>query len=61
MPSCDGSNCGACNCSSHSIEYIHLNKTEKELYKKRIKQLEEEIESSIILNENIIKKLLSKD
>ena len=61
MPSCDGSNCGACNCNSRNVEYIHLDKTEKELYEKRIKLMEEEIKSSRILNEDIMRKLLSKD
>lgn len=56
MPSCDGSNCGACNCYSIT-EYVHLEQKEREEYEKKIKKLEKEIGESRKLNENLMKKL----
>lgn len=59
MPSCDGSNCGACNCNcSTKTEYIHMDKKEKEKYEERIKRLENEISESRKLNEELTKRLL---
>lgn len=59
MPSCDGSNCGACNCNcSTKIEYIHMDKKEREQYEERIKKLEKEISESRKLNEELTKRLL---
>ena len=59
MPSCDGSNCGACNCNcSQRTEYVHLEKKERENYEKKIKELEKEIGESRKLNEKLMKKLL---
>ena len=62
MPSCDGSNCGACNCNCSSItEYVHLEQKERAEYEKKIKQLEKEIGESRKLNEDLMKKLLSNE
>lgn len=62
MPSCDGSNCGACNCNcSSSREYVHLEQKERAEYEKKIKQLEKEIGESRKLNEDLMKKLLSNE
>lgn len=59
MPSCDGSNCGACNCNCSSrTEYVHLEKKDRENYEKKIKELEKEIGESRKLNEKLMKKLL---
>lgn len=59
MPSCDGSNCGACNCNCSSrTEYAHLEKKERKNYEKKIKELEKEIGESRKLNEKLMKKLL---
>lgn len=59
MPSCDGSNCGACNCHcSTKTEYIHMDKKEREKYEERIKSLEKEISESRKLNEELTKRLL---
>lgn len=59
MPSCDGSNCGACNCNCSSrTEYVHLEQKERAEYEKKIKQLEKEIGESRKLNEDLMKKLL---
>lgn len=61
MPSCDGSNCGACACNcdcSSRTEYVHLEKKERENYEKKIKELEKEIGESRKLNEKLTKKLL---
>ena len=59
MPSCDGSNCGACNCNCSSrTEYVHLEQKERAEYEKKIKQLEKEIGESRKLNEKLMKKLL---
>lgn len=59
MPSCDGSNCGACNCNCSSrTEYVHLEQKERAEYEKKIKQLEKEIGESRKLNEKLTKKLL---
>lgn len=59
MPSCDGSNCGACNCNcSTKTEYVHMDKKEREQYKERIKRLEKEISESRKLNEELTKRLL---
>lgn len=62
MPSCDGSNCGACiyNCSSRT-EYVHLEQKERAEYEKKIKQLEKEIRESRKLNEDLMKKLLDNE
>ena len=62
MPSCDGSNCGACNCNRSSrTEYVHLEQKERAEYEKKIKQLEKEIGESRKLNEDLMKKLLSNE
>lgn len=59
MPSCDGSNCGACNCNcTTKTEYIHMDKKEREKYEERIKRLESEILESRKLNEELTKRLL---
>ena len=59
MPSCDGSNCGACNCNCSSrTEYVHLEQKERAEYEKKIKELEKEIAESRKLNEKLTKKLL---
>lgn len=59
MPSCDGSNCGACNCNCSSrTEYVHLEQKERAEYEKKIKELEKEIGESRKLNEKLMKKLL---
>ena len=63
MPSCDGSNCGACACNSDCssrTEYVHLEEKERKEYEKKIKQLEKEIRESRKLNEDLAKKLLEK-
>lgn len=62
MPSCDGSNCGACNCNcaSTKTEYIHLDKKEKEKFENTIKELENELQDSRKLNERLTKKLLEQ-
>ena len=59
MPSCEGSNCGACNCNcSTKTEYVHMDKKEREQYEERIKKLEKEISESRKLNEELTKRLL---
>lgn len=59
MPSCDGSNCGACNCNcSTKTEYVHMDKKERDQYEERIKRLEKEISESRKLNEELTKRLL---
>lgn len=59
MPSCDGSNCGACNCNcSTKTEYVRMDKKEREKYEERIKSLEKEISESRKLNEELTKRLL---
>ena len=64
MPSCDGSNCGACACNcdcSSRTEYVHLEQKERAEYEKKIKQLEKEICESRKLNEDLMKKLLDNE
>lgn len=58
MPSCDGSNCGACSACNCIKEYVHLDKREKEAYEKKIKELEKELSESRKVNEKLAKKLL---
>ena len=56
MPSCDGSNCGACACNcdcSSRTEYVHLEEKERKEYEKKIKRLEKEIQESCKLNEDL--------
>lgn len=63
MPSCDGANCGACGacgaCSTeYRIEYVHLDKKEKEAYEERINKLEEELKNQKGVNQELIDKIL---
>ena len=60
MPSCDGSNCGACSAchTEYRTEYVHLDKKEKEAYEERIKKLEEELKIQKGVNQELIDKIL---
>lgn len=65
MPSCDGSNCGACNCACETqtkyvTQYVHLDKKEKAAYEKRIAALEQELKQEQKLNKKLVKKLLEE-
>lgn len=61
MPSCDGSDCGACACNCTArTEYVHLDKKEKEKYEETIKKLEKELSESRKVNEGLVKKLLGQ-
>lgn len=62
MPSCDGSNCGACSAcrTEYRTEYVHLDKKEKEAYEERIKKLEEELKIQKGVNQELIDKILNK-
>lgn len=57
MPSCDGSNCGACSACNSRTKYAHLDKKEKEVYEKKIKELEKELSESRKVNEELAKRL----
>lgn len=59
MPSCDGSNCGACSAcrTEYKKEYVHLDKKEKETYEKRIKKLEKELKIQKGINQELIDKI----
>ena len=63
MPSCDGSNCGACSACSTSTktEYVHLDKDERRKYEKRIAKLEKELKEQKNINLKLIKKALDLD
>ena len=61
MPSCDGSNCGACSAccrTEYRTEYVYLDKKEKEAYEERIKKLEEELKIQKGVNQVLIDKIL---
>lgn len=60
MPSCDGSNCGACSvCSTeYRTEYVQLDKKEIEAFVERIKKLEEEFKIQSGVNKELIDKIL---
>lgn len=64
MPSCDGSNCGACSaCGVKTVvqkEYAHLSDKERREYEKRISKLEKELEKQKGINQELIEKILSK-
>lgn len=61
MPSCDGSDCGACACNCTTrTEYIHLDEKEKKKYEETIKKLEKELSESRKVNEGLVKKLLEE-
>lgn len=65
MPSCDGSNCGACssncNCSSSSTKTIHLDDKERKELEKTIARLERELNKQRKINNQLIEKLLDSD
>ena len=63
MPSCDGSNCGACSACSSSVktEYIHLDKKEKQSYEQRIRKLEEELKTQKVVNKELINSIRDYD
>lgn len=62
MPSCDGSNCGACSAcrTEYRTKYIHLDVKEKEAYEKRIKKLEEELKVQKGITQELIEKIVNK-
>jgi len=55
MPSCDGSNCGAC--SACSTRYVHLDKEERKEYEDRIAKLEQELKKQKKINKKIKNRL----
>lgn len=64
MPSCDGSNCGACNCNCSAevkTEYVHLDKKERQAYEDRISELKKELKKQKKINEKLVEKLLDED
>lgn len=63
MPSCDGSNCGACssNCSSSSTKTIHLDEKERKEFEKTIARLERELNKQRKINSQLVAKLLDSD
>jgi len=62
MPSCDGSNCGACssNCSS-STRVVHLDDKERKELEKTIARLEKELNKERKINRQLVEKLLDAD
>lgn len=64
MPSCDGSNCGACNCDCSvrvQTEYVHLDEKERQKYENRIDALEKELKKQRKINEKLVERLLDED
>lgn len=60
MPSCDGSNCGACSAcrTEYRTKYIHLDEEERKAYEERIKKLEEELKIQNGIKQELIDKIL---
>lgn len=59
MPSCDGSNCGACNCDTKVVEKIvYKDSKEEEQLKKKIQELQNELLKREYL-EDVIKEIKS--
>jgi len=60
MPSCDGSNCGACS-SNCRTEYVHLDDKERKDLEKTIARLEKELNKERKINRQLVEKLLDAD
>ncbi|MBQ8218321.1 MAG: hypothetical protein IJZ79_03355 [Bacilli bacterium] len=60
MPSCDGSNCGACS-SNCGTKTIHLDDKERKELEKTIAKLEKELEKERKINRQLVEKLLDAD
>ena len=61
MPSCDGSNCGACNCACSTTKTVHLEGQERKELESRIAKLEAELKKEKRINRKLMEKLLGED